>query len=387
MLALSKLKICYIAGTLGQGGAERQLFYAIQALRQNGVAVRVLSLDSGGFWEGPINQLGATVTHVGQDGSRAKRVCRILKTLKKEPADILQSQHFYTNAYASVSAFFLNCKAIGALRSNGFFDLSQCGNLGGRINLHLPQILAANSQSSIHYAMKRGVPASRLFFLPNVVDTERFKPAAITPQGPITLLAVGRLTREKRFDRFISLVHRLRSSLALDVRGWIVGPTRADQDLRPELERQAASLGLRSNALRFLGRIPEMSSIYQQSTIFVLTSEHEGTPNVLLEAMASGLPVVATRVGGVPEIVQHGCTGFLAAKDEINELTSAILALARNPQLAIEMGARARAYIEQTHSVHQLPAHLADLYDLASGIRQGTQHEPRFSRALANDAV
>jgi glycosyltransferase involved in cell wall biosynthesis len=130
-----------------------------------------------------------------------------------------------------------------------------------------------------------------------------------------------------------------------------------------------------------------MSSIYQQSTIFVLTSEHEGTPNVLLEAMASGLPVVATRVGGVPEIVQHGCTGFLAAKDEINELTSAILALARNPQLAIEMGARARAYIEQTHSVHQLPAHLADLYDLASGIRQGTQHEPRFSRALANDAV
>jgi len=163
MLGLSKLKICYIAGTLGQGGAERQLFYAIQALRQNGAAVRVLSLDSGGFWEAPINQLGATVTHVGQTGSRVKRVCRILKVLKKEPADILQSQHFYTNAYASASAFFLNCKAIGAMRSNGFFDLNQCGNLGGRINLHLPQILAANSQSSIHYAMKRGIPASRFF--------------------------------------------------------------------------------------------------------------------------------------------------------------------------------------------------------------------------------
>ena len=94
--------------------------------------------------------------------------------------------------------------------------------------------------------MKRGIPASRMFFLPNVVDTERFKPAAKALQGPITLLTVGRLTREKRFDRFISLLHQLRIFLGLDVRGWIVGPTRADQDLRPELEHQAAGPGLRS---------------------------------------------------------------------------------------------------------------------------------------------
>src|ERR1051326_8617602 len=99
MLDLSKLKICYLAGTLGQGGAERQLFYAIQALRQSGAAVQILSLDRGGFWEDPIKELGVSVTWVGQDRSRFKRICRIVKHLKKEPADILQSQHFYTNAY------------------------------------------------------------------------------------------------------------------------------------------------------------------------------------------------------------------------------------------------------------------------------------------------
>ena len=74
MLDLSKLKICYLAGTLGQGGAERQLFYAIQALRRCGTSVRVLSLDHGGFWEAPIEQLGANVTCVGQARSRLKRV-------------------------------------------------------------------------------------------------------------------------------------------------------------------------------------------------------------------------------------------------------------------------------------------------------------------------
>jgi len=313
MFDLPKLKVCYVAGTLGQGGAERQLFYAIQALRKNGADVRVLSLDCGGFWEAPIRQLGARVTCMGQVRSRLKRVFRILKELKNEPPDILQSQHFYTNAYASLSARFLRCKAIGALRSNGFFDLSQCGRIGGRINLHLPKVLAANSQSSIQHAISHRVPRSRLFFLPNVVDTDRFKPATIAHGGPITLLAVGRLTREKRFDRFIWLLHQLRNNRGLDVRGWIVGPTRSDQDLR---HIGTASCRPRASLRRtpFPRKYSDMHSLYQQASIFVLTSEHEGTPNVLLEAMATGLPVVATPVGGVPEIVQHGRTGFLASK-------------------------------------------------------------------------
>src|SRR5215468_4676354 len=104
MSELSQRRICYLAGTLGQGGAERQLFYAVQALRQNGAGVRVLSLEAGGFWETPIKDLGVPVTCVGEGGSRFKRVMRIVKLLREEPADILQSQHFYANAYAAVAA-------------------------------------------------------------------------------------------------------------------------------------------------------------------------------------------------------------------------------------------------------------------------------------------
>jgi glycosyltransferase involved in cell wall biosynthesis len=386
MLSLSKFKICYIAGTLGQGGAERQLFYAIQTLRHAGTDVRVVTLDSGGFWEGPIKQLGVTVTPVGQTRSRFKRVCRIVKALKKQPPDILQSQHFYTNAYSCLSAYILNCKAIGGLRSSGEFDVTACGKVGGRINLHLPGIVAGNSQSSIQYAVKLGVPRSRLYFLPNAVDTGQFKPALDRPRGPITLLTVGRLTREKRFDLFISLVHRLRTHYDLDVRGWIVGSPRPNQDLRPALERQAAALGLRSDSLRFLGSISDMASLYRQASIFVLTSEHEGTPNVLLEAMATGLPVVATSVGGVPEIVQHGHTGFVVPDGHSGGLSNAIVQLVRKPDLAIEIGARARIYVEETHSLHKLPVHLTNLYKLVLGDRR-LQSETDFNRALVNDAA
>ncbi len=374
MLDLSKLRICYLAGTLGQGGAERQLFYAAQALRQSGANVRVMSLEPGGFWETPIRQLGLPVTWAGQDGSRFKRVLRIVKHLRKEPADILQSQHFYTNAYVGVAGLLLNRVGIGALRSNGLFDMTQSGGIGGRINLRLPRMLAANSRSSIQYAMKRGVESSRLYFLPNVVDTERFKPADRRPPAPITLLAAGRLTREKRFDRFLSIVQRLRE-LGLVVRGWIVGPTRPNEDLRPELERQAAALGLLPDGVEFLGSVADMSSIYRQSTICVLTSEHEGTPNVLLEAMAAGLPVVATNVGGVPEIVQHGQSGFLAPGEDVNAQVAAIVQLVRDADLRARMGTRARAYVEENHSVHRLSAHLSGLYEEAFSLRRTRKNQ------------
>jgi glycosyltransferase involved in cell wall biosynthesis len=368
MRDLSKLRICYIVGTLGQGGAERQLFYAVQTLHQNGARVRVLSFEPGGFWETPIKDLGVPVTCVGEGGSRFRRILRIVKLLREDPVDIVQAQHFYTNAYAAVAALLLNCTGIGGLRSNGQFDFTQAGRIGGRVSMHLPKILAGNSRSSIEYAMSRGIHSSRLYFLPNVVDTDRFAPdghdAAHRGNGPITLLAVGRLAREKRLDRFISIVHGLRWS-GLDVRAWIVGSARPGENPRPKLERQAAELGLFPHSLQFLGSAADIASIYRQSTIFVLTSEYEGTPNVLLEAMAMGLPVVATAVGGVPDIVKDGETGFLIPRDDLKAQVAVIARLIRDSDLRARIAKQARSYIEENHSVHRLSGHLNRLYELA----------------------
>jgi glycosyltransferase involved in cell wall biosynthesis len=365
MLSLSKLRICYVAGSLGQGGAERQLFYALRGLQQSGAAPRVLCLEHGAFWEQPIKELGIPVTWVGQDSSRLKRLFRIRKELATHPADILQSQHFYTNGYVSVAARLSGCKAIGAIRNNGCFDMLDSGRLGGRLNLHLPELLAANSGSSIDYAVKMGVPKSRLYLLPNVVDTERFTTGSRQAPDTVTLVAVGRLVPEKRFDRFLSIVHQLRSQQQLPVRGIIVGSTRSHKHVRPELERQAASLGLLPDGIAFLGAISDMPAIYQQASVCVLTSDHEGTPNVLLEAMACGLPVVATNVGGVPEIVGDGQTGFLVPPGDIPAQTRAVSLLVRDANLRTEIGLRARDYVQRTHSVPRLPAHLRGLYELS----------------------
>lgn len=364
MRNLSKLNICFLAGTLEHGGAERQLFYMLRALCQHGVAVRVLSLDHGEFWEGPIQSLGVPVTWVGQHQSRLARLFRVLRELRNDPPALFQSQHFFANAYVGLAARFLGVPAIGAMRNEETAERRENGPIGGWLNLHLPRNIAANSKVAIQQAIARGVPPDHLYFLPNVVDTQRFKPAGGAAVTPVTLLTVGRLTKQKRFDRFISVLGRLRAESNLKVRGWIVGPAQ-DRRLREELEAQAGQLGLLPERLTFLGGVSDMGPLYQQADICVLTSDFEGTPNVLLEAMASGLPVVATKVGGVPEIVQHGQSGLLVDRGDAEGLFTAMVELVNNSTLRMEMGRRAREYVEKHHSVERLPAYLEGLYTLA----------------------
>ena len=109
-----------------------------------------------------------------------------------------------------------------------------------------------------------------------------------------------------------------------------------------------------------------MVAVYQQAAICVLTSDHEGTPNVLLEAMASGLPVVAAKVGGVPEIVRHEQTGFVFDPDDLDGFVTAMRQLVTQAALRMEIGRRARIYVEKNHSLHHLPSQLRELYRLAT---------------------
>ncbi|MGH7992518.1 MAG: glycosyltransferase family 4 protein, partial [Limisphaerales bacterium] len=204
-----------------------------------------------------------------------------------------------------------------------------------------------------------------LYFLPNVVDTDWFQPAGGVSEEPFTLIAVGRLVKEKRLDRFISIVHRLRTDYRLNIRGLIVGPGRPNESFAQELEHQARRLGLFPEFIQFRGGVPDTRPVYPEAAVCVLTSDYEGTPNVLLEAMASGLPVVASKVGGVPEIVRHGQTGFLHEPDDLKSFAATLAELAKNPELRTEMGRRARNFVEENHSLHRLPVCLEGLYQMA----------------------
>ncbi len=358
---LSRLKICLLAGTLGQGGAERQLFYILQTLRRCGAAPRLLCLGQREFWEDPIKKLGVPITPVGAAPSRLKRLFRIVAELRKDPPAIFQSQHFYTNFYVAAAARWVRSREIGAMRNDGISGQQDGGRLAGWLNLRPPRLLAANSRAAIRYAAAKGVRPDRLYFLENVVDTQSWKPTPRLQKGHIQLITVGRLIELKRLDRFLTALAQLRKATNREVRGTIVGVG----PLKERLQKQAEILGLLPSAVQFRAGVAEMAPLYQEADICVLTSDHEGTPNALLEAMASGLPVVATRVGGVPDIVHHGRVGLLVDAGDEENLCMALETLISNAQLRMQLGRNARAYVENNHSLHGLPAKLIELYRLA----------------------
>jgi glycosyltransferase involved in cell wall biosynthesis len=355
---LRGLKICFIAGTLGQGGAERQLFYMLKCLKESGALVNLLTLSKGEYWEGKIRELGVPVVWVGQSPSRIGRVVRIVKELRRCQPDLVQCSHFYANLYAVIASRLLGLREIGAIRGDVFGELKANGFLMGSMGLKSPRWLAANSQLAIGNALRKGVAKGRCHLLPNVVDTDHFTPMERLGKGVVRLLFVGRLSAEKRADRFLEVLAEARNVCSARIQGVIVG----GGPLASELRERAKGLGLGVGAVEFQGVESDMVSTYRRADILVLTSDSEGTPNVVMEASACGLPVVATRAGGTPEVVRNGETGYLFEIGDKSGLAAALVKLACNVGLRAHLGEQGRRFVVRNHSLQVLPTHLANLY-------------------------
>jgi len=358
---LADLRVTFIAGTLGQGGAERQLYLILRALVGCGTKLRLLTLTAGEFWEPRIAELGVPIEHVGASPSRWMRLARIVRAVRRERPDIVQSQHFYANLYAAAAGRLCGSPSIGAIRGNLDSEMAASGRLLGSLGLRLPTALAANSASACVRARDAGARQAAVAMLPNAVAV----PSGAEPRAagkPPVLLTAGRLVPQKRVDRLLRALGMLRAR-GTPFRAMIAG----DGPERAALASQSEALKLANGSVAFVGRVDDLSQHYLRADLLVLTSDHEGTPNVVLEAMAYGLPVVATRVGGVPEVVEHERTGILVERDDEAGLASALQRLIEDPQARAQMGAAGRARVEALYSTEALPGHLARLYGSVLG--------------------
>jgi glycosyltransferase involved in cell wall biosynthesis len=171
-----------------------------------------------------------------------------------------------------------------------------------------------------HWVTQWGVPQEKTVVIPNAVEpVERIIPIEAPLSTATKIVTVGRLTRQKRVDQVIEVVSRL------DGVGLVVVGDGPD---RPRLEELARTLGS-AGRLYFAGKRSqaEILALMAACDIFVLNSTHEGFPHVLLEAMSVGLPVVATAVGGIPEIVKDGHNGCLIPVSSGKALEEALLKL------------------------------------------------------------
>jgi len=195
--------------------------------------------------------------------------------------------------------------------------------------------------------------------LPNVVDFGEFMPLEERLAVPFTVLGVGRHVAVKRYDRFLQILTRLRAGIP-EARGVLVG----DGPERAALERLAVELGI-SGAVEFAGEASATAESYMRASVLLVTSEHEGTSNVVLEAMASGLPVVALDAGGTSALVMSGETGYVHAQDDIDGAVRSLALLARAPCVAHRMGSAGWRHVMECHSRARLAEAFAGLLAMA----------------------
>ncbi len=222
-----------------------------------------------------------------------------------------------------------------------------------------------------------GVADDKISLIHNAIDERRYdrqRPAADapmrasmnTPPGRLVIGAVGRLSAEKGFNHLIRAADTLLKE-GFDFEVWIAG----DGDARPELEQLIAHLGLQDR-VKLLGFCGDMIAMYEALDVFVLSSLREGLPNVVLEAMSMRVPVVSTRVAGVPKLIDDGVTGVLCPIGDVPAMADALRPVLTEASTRQRLAEAGRAKIEREYSFTQRMARIRSIYDSVLGIGTDT---------------
>ena len=220
------------------------------------------------------------------------------------------------------------------------------------------------SQFFANRLIELGAPPAKTRVLRTGIDLKLFAFEPRSHSVSMRLVSVGRLVEKKGIEDALQMVSNLRRS-GLDVSYDIIG----DGPLRPSLERRTAELGIGSHT-RFLGdqdqdRLPALlagAHILLTPSVTAPNGDQEGIPNVLKEGMAIGLPVVSTWHAGIPELVEHGKTGFLAREHDPDGLTAAVRTLCEHPEAWGPITHGARSLIEREYDIEKQNDVLVGIY-------------------------
>jgi sugar transferase (PEP-CTERM/EpsH1 system associated) len=217
-----------------------------------------------------------------------------------------------------------------------------------------------------------GISESKVTTIHNGVDTRRFSPGERSASrrslglddSIFTIGTVGRLDPVKDHKSMLQAflpIARSTQPACLIIAG--------DGPMRPAIESLSSELGISEN-VRLLGERHDIPQIFKACDVFTLTSIAEGISNTILEAMASALPVVATRVGGNPELVDDGVNAHLVSARDVAGLTAAYESYLHDPELRSQHGRNARARAEQKFSLERMASRYAQLYQALMGARE-----------------
>lgn len=365
---------------LSPGGSERFLRNLAARLPADHYQVTVVQLtESTQAWSD--TSLPDNIQHVqirslptaAAYGLRGLRALHHLRRLvQRERFDIVQSQHEKSDLFNALLPRHNGTIHISNRRDMGFNKSARLRLLFRHLNYRFDCVVAPAQPILSGLAREESLAARRMLWIPNGVDTERFRPQPTQARlesrrvlgladTEIAFGCVASLSRVKCHHHLLQAFAQVHRQLP-HTRLLLVG----DGPLRPQIEQQIAALGLDA-VVGLLGNRADVETILPALDVAILTSSTEGMSNALLEAMACGLPMVATAVGGNLQLVQPGISGLLVPVGQPAALADALLTLAQAPETRQRMGVAARERIEREFSLDSMVRSFDRLYQRLLG--------------------
>jgi glycosyltransferase involved in cell wall biosynthesis len=369
-----------VVDSLEVGGAERHVVDLAVALRRKGHGVTVACSATGG-----LSDLldGANVpVRVLLDRLVKRRVsvtyARGLRRLVREQRFDLVHAHIYASAAASALATVgTGVPLVVTEHTEGAWQGRHARLLSRLIYRRARSVIAVSSPIRGRLLERDGVPPEKISFIPNaVISASGRKPGTTSTlpderrEGPLVGV-VARLQPEKGVANFLKAAARV-SAACPAARFLVVG----DGPLREELLRLADRLGLRER-VRFLGHRADARELVGLLDVLVVPSLTEGTPLIVLEAMAAGVPLVASAVGGVTDQVRHGKEGLLIPPGDATALGDALLELLQDPDRAHRLGEAGRRRADSVFSHAAMVRKIEGVYHAALGHPPAQGADPR----------
>jgi len=345
------LTVLYVVGGLSMGGLERQLYLLLSQLDRRLIrpVLAAWCPDSPEQIE-RLRKMDVPVHTVQLGGSRLSRLKQLCRIAKEVNPRYLHSYSFYMNFPTWMAA--KACGALGVLgsyRSDYWNERMECGVFMGRLNARYPRNSIANSNKTAnairsHRSLFR---SKQVWVVPNAVDTQSFCPQEngtskkVSPK--INLIGVGHLRVEKRWIWLMGILEKINRDIELPDWHFTLygeGPERS------VLQKKIDMLGL-GGRVTLAGFQKNVAHGLQQSDVLLLCSAYEGTPNVVMEALSCGVPVLSTDVSDVQSILRDGIDGYVVGVDHQEQYQKRLTTLVLSKDLRNEMGRAGRRRMEE----------------------------------------
>ncbi len=374
------LSIAYVMTSFEPGGTERQMIELVRRLDRDRWRVHLACFHRSGAWFERAAAVAASVAEFPVTSFKSPNLVRQMAAFarwcRRLNVAVVHTTAMPSNIFGLPGAAMARVAVRVGNRREINPDKSRIDIAMQRAAYGCAHRVVANSRAAADRLLAERVPARKIVVIPNGLDTgQRMHP---TRPRLRTITVVANLRREKGHDVLIDAAPHVLARFP-DAHFEIVG----GGPERSALVARAKAKGV-LNALTFWGHCEDVTARLEQTDLFVLPSRSEAFPNAVLEAMAAGLPVVASGVGGIRELIDHEQTGLLAPPDNPQALADHLCRVIADPPFASRLGAAARARAEARYSFDRMVSAFEGVY-LSELTRRGVLAAPRAR--LATTAV